>query len=230
MMRKLFLLITSFFSVQPTIVHAAFTSPVVMELFTSQGCSSCPAADRLAAELADTPNLLVLSYHVSYWNYLGWDDPYSSDAATKRQYAYARTLQARGVYTPQALVQGQYDAVGSRKGQLTEALNKASEKGQWIKAELARNNGKLEIRLPQTNAVTAELFLVSYDLRHENPVTRGENAGRTLIHRNSVREIRPLGEWNGKAETLTQALPKADGVALLIQTPDHGPILGGAWF
>lgn len=213
-----------------TVGHAQ-TRPVIYELFTSQGCSSCPPADRVANSLADDPNILVLSYHVSYWNYLGWDDPYSSEASTKRQYDYASAMGTTRVYTPQVIIQGTHDVVGSRSSLVRDTLRDA-RKGDWLPAMLKRQAGALEAVLPRYSGAPVELFLVGYNKQTQNAVPRGENTGRTLEHRNSVTEIQSLGRWDGTAQTLKLKLKDArsEGAALLIQRRGHKEILGGGWY
>ena len=204
--------------------------PVIYELFTSQGCSSCPPADRVAQTLADNPNTLVLSYHVSYWDRLGWKDPFSSAAATNRQYAYASAMGTTRVYTPQGVVQGEHDVVGSRAGKVRSAISKARH-GEWVKASLARQGNAIEARLPSYNGKPAELFVVGYAKHTGNAVPRGENAGRNLTHRNSVTEIQSLGRWDGSEQTLRFALEdtRSEGAALIIQHRGNRAILGGGW-
>ena len=205
-------------------------SPQVFELFTSQGCSSCPPADRYAASLADDPNILVLSYHVSYWNYLGWDDPYSSPEATARQRSYAAAMRSRRVYTPQAIIQGQYDVVGSERSRSRIAMRQAS-KQPWVPAKLKRVNNRLQVQLPESAGARAHIWLVEYQKHTSSDVARGENAGRALQHRNSVRHIQSLGEWDGGARSYTHTLAtNSDGVAVLIQKGNgYGAIIGGGW-
>ena len=203
--------------------------PVVLELFTSQGCSSCPPADRLVSNYADYAGVLVLSYHVDYWNYIGWKDPYSSAENTNRQREYAAYLRSRNVYTPQAIIQGQYDVVGSNESDLAKALDKAAKNDRWIVAKLERLGEKISISLPVSENINAKILLLGYQKRSINPVPRGENAGTQLAHRNSVTSIVPLGEWKGAALNISKELPAGDGVAVLIQSVDNGNIIGAAW-
>ena len=140
----------------------SYAIPVIYELFTSQGCSSCPPADKIVSEIADTPGLLVLSYHITYWNRLGWTDPYSFEDATIRQRSYARAFNTRRVYTPQGIVQGQYDVVGNSPEKVAKALANASEGKHWIAAKLMKQHNSLTFELPATAKTNAELLLIGY--------------------------------------------------------------------
>jgi len=204
--------------------------PVVLELFTSQGCSSCPPADMLASKYAEDPNILVLSYHVHYWDYLGWKDPFSSTDNTNRQHEYAQYLGSKGVYTPQAIIQGTYDIVGSDARGLQNAFIKTANSGKhWITPTLSSRDGTLLINLPAQENIRANIVIVGYQKHSSNAVTRGENSGDKLSHRNSVTTILPLGEWHGEAINITKSTPQGDGLAVLIQSSDKGEIIGAAW-
>ena len=202
---------------------------MVLELFTSQGCSSCPPADRLVSNYADDAGVLVLSYHVDYWDYLGWKDPYSNAENTNRQREYAQYLRKSNVYTPQAIIQGHYDVVGSNQSGLANALAAAAKSGLWIATKLKTADKKANISLPATDNINAKILLVGFQKQASNAVPRGENAGEQLAHRNSVTTIIPLGEWHGEALTISNDLPAGDGVAALIQSSATGEIIGAAW-
>jgi hypothetical protein len=209
--------------------RAEATHPVVLELFTSQGCSSCPPADKLLGGLADQPGLLALSYHITYWNNLGWADPLSFDAATARQNGYAGAMGASQVYTPQLVVQGTKDVMGADEGAVTRAATDSASEGLWIPVSVTVENGKLRILGAAKAPIDAELLLVGY-LRHsKNKVERGENAGTVAEHRNSVVSIQSLGKWNGSAIDRAEDLPQGDGYAVLVQSGQYGPIIGGGW-
>ncbi len=208
---------------------SAVAHPVVLELFTSQGCSSCPPADKLVSKYADDTGVLVLSYHVNYWDYLGWKDPYSSAENTNRQREYASHLRSRNVYTPQAIIQGRYDVVGSNASGLASALSTAGKGGIWIAAKLNVADQKVDISIPETANINAKLLLVGYQKQSSNPVPRGENAGTQLTHRNNVTAITTVGDWHGEALSMSKELPAGDGAALLIQSSETGEIIGAAW-
>ncbi|MFG0312766.1 MAG: DUF1223 domain-containing protein [Phycisphaerales bacterium] len=180
--------------------HAAEPFALV-ELFTSEGCSSCPPADRLASELADesgTRNVFVLSYHVDYWDRLGWKDPYASEAASERQRAYAKTLRDQRVYTPQMIVNGAVGFVGSNKKRAEQEIERALERPApaEVVAE-ARASGADAVRIDARVEMEVELIHRNWDIvaavvergLSQTP-DRGENKGRTLEHDNVVRAFR----------------------------------------
>ncbi|MCI5049416.1 MAG: DUF1223 domain-containing protein [Rickettsiales bacterium] len=204
--------------------------PVVVELFTSQGCSSCPAADRLAVMLAENPNVLVLSYHVNYWNKLGWTDPYSSEESTRRQRDYSRAMRLGRVYTPQMVIQGQHDVIGNQRDDVTQTIRKNSEMGPWIHPQMRREDGKIQISLPQqSQMIDTELWLIGFDKQHTTQVTAGENEGEILSHVNSVTDIQYMGKWDGIARDMAVDALKGDGIALIIQRRPFKAILGANW-
>src|SRR5215471_355426 len=155
----------------------------VVELFTSEGCSSCPPADALLAELASRPEVLALSFHVDYWDRLGWKDPYSSADATRRQHGYADLLGLATVYTPQIVVDGQWQAVGSDRAEVEQALGAARRSREELPVTLTVDQGRAHIALgPGGDGVATTLLLIGFDRRHVTAVARGENSGRTLSH------------------------------------------------
>lgn len=201
--------------------------PVVVELFTSQGCSSCPPADRLLGELAKRPGLITLAYHIDYWDRLGWKDPFSLKAATSRQNAYAHRLNLQTIYTPQMVIQGTNDVVGFDRPAVLAALE---SKRDGLPLRLSRANGKLMIELGA--GAPAEITVVAYSGESETRVARGENAGRILKDHSIVRAIYPLGNWDGSAKTISLDLSpvpnNATMAAVLIQGSGQGQMLGAA--
>ena len=199
--------------------------PVVVELFTSQGCSSCPPADALLSTLADRPGVLALAFHVDYWNRLGWVDPFSGAWATARQNAYAAQWGADQIYTPQAVIDGATDAVGSDRSALETAIA-AAKADPSVPLAIAAAAGTLQVTVDAAAPAGAVLWLVGFDNRHETPVRRGENAGQTLVDRNVVRSLTRLDGW-APGGTVAAARPAGDQAAVLLQAPD-GHILGAA--
>lgn len=208
---------------------ASIGQPLVVELFTSQGCSSCPPADAYAAELARTrPDLLVLDFHVDYWNALGWHDPFSLPAATTRQEAYDRLLHTE-TYTPQLVVGGTAQAIGSARDEVRSAIAQAETARAArppVSLALSRQNGQIQIAVGQ-GIGAAQLWLVGYDLAHRTPIGRGENAGLTETEADIVRSVRPVANWSGAPLSLAVGLPPGERVALLLQRAD-GTILAAA--
>lgn len=208
---------------------AAQAEPIraVVELFTSQGCSSCPPADQLLGELANQPGVMTLAFHVDYWDRLGWKDPFSLREATARQQDYAQKMGLHGVYTPQMVVNGRADVVGSDR----RAVRATLDGGSGIyPLSLSISDGKLSIGGDLSGLKEpAEVTLIAYDAQAETSVPRGENAGRTLREYSIVRGIYPAGVWEGPAQPLrfdlTAIQANAMRAAILIQARGHGPIL-----
>ncbi len=212
----------------------AAARPVVVELFTSQSCSSCPPAEALIGRLAHEPagaqgDVLPLAFHVTYWNHLNWRDPYALPAATARQESYATRL-GGPAYTPQAVIDGQTGLVGSDEVGLRAAIARAREAGPGIPATLARDGGRVVAQIgpaPDAGGASGRVLLIGYDPSHTTRVLRGENAGRTLEQANVVRSLQDLGRWSGTAATFTATRPEGETAALLLQA-DDGRILGAA--
>jgi hypothetical protein len=201
----------------------ADSRPVVVELFTSQGCSSCPPADRLLGELARRADVLALGFHISYWDNLGWKDPLSSQASTDRQRAYARQFGGR-VYTPQIVVEGSREAVGSDRAAVFAALREAQPTAN---APISFAADRRAVLIGQGSGA-GEVLLARFVQRRATQVGAGENAGRTLEDANGVETLTSLGAWNGTPATFPIEPPApGKGVAVLVQAPD-GKILGAA--
>lgn len=201
--------------------------PVVVELFTSQGCSSCPPAEALLLDLAERPDVLALAFHVDYWDRLGWPDPFSSPEATARQRDYAAWLGESQVYTPQVVVDGSTGMVGSRRAEVLAAIAAAAaDPGAPIPVSLGRAGGILSVNIGAGEGAGRAL-LVGFDPRAETAIPRGENAGRTILQANVVRSVEVIAEWDGRALALDRLLPPGRSVALILQGHD-GQILGAA--
>jgi hypothetical protein len=202
--------------------------PIVGELFTSEGCSSCPPADARVAELAQTrQDLLLLTFHVTYWNYLGWHDPYSLDAATQRQRRYVALGVSPEVYTPALIVDGKLDAVGSDATSVDNALRQAALSQETAASiDVHRGSAGLTISVG-AGAGQGTLLLVGYDRLHQTRVDRGENSGQTLEEANIVRSISVLSTWSGNSVRLQVPYPAGQDVAVLLQR-DDGHIVGAA--
>lgn len=204
--------------------------PAVVELFQSQGCSSCPPANANVIALADRPDVLALSFQVTYWDDLGWKDTFGSPQYTARQWDYARAFKHSQVYTPQVVVNGRADVVGARKGEIEQTLAKA-DRGQGG-PDVTIAGGKVTVASAAgKGAQPAEVWLVRYDPNIvQVPIKRGENGGKTLPHKNVVRELVKLGAWSGGAQTY--ALPaggRADlKTAVLVQAGTGGAIVAAA--
>lgn len=206
----------------------AQSSPVVVELFTSQGCHSCPPADEYLGRIADREDVIALSLHVDYWDYLGWRDVFGSPAHSQRQRDYARYVGERMVYTPQIVVQGREGMVGSREHLVEAAIKKFANTPQPARIELKRMQDRLVAEImPTTDQVARGRVLMAWYTRAERvKINAGENRGRKITYNNVVRGWSDMGVWRGGRIMLTAPLPMADGVAVMIQDKDGGPILG----
>jgi hypothetical protein len=199
--------------------------PIVVELFTSEGCSSCPPADALLTELANRPDILALSFHVDYWDGLGWKDPFSSREATHRQETYKTLLGLATVYTPQIVVDGRWDAVGSDRAEVERALDLARRDLGNVPVALAIDRGNAQIKLGAVgDSLPASVLLIGFDRRHVDKVKGGENGGRTLAHADVVRGVDEVGSTR---EIVTPIRWQCDRVAAIVQAKD-GRILGVA--
>ncbi|HVY15370.1 MAG TPA: DUF1223 domain-containing protein [Rhodopila sp.] len=211
----------------PTLAAAQpVARPVVGELFTSEGCSSCPPADAKIAELARTrPDLLLLTFHVTYWNHLGWRDPYSFEAATLRQQRYVALGVSPEVYTPALIVDGRFDTVGSDGPAVDRTLRQAASSEETAAPiHVQRTPAGLTVSVGAGSG-TGTLLLVGYDRLHQTAVGGGENGGRTLTEANVVRSMSVLGAWSGQPLRLQVPNPVGQEVAVLLQR-DDGHIVG----
>jgi hypothetical protein len=198
--------------------------PVVVELFTSQGCSSCPPADALFGELARRADVVALGFHVSYWDRLGWKDPWSSEAATERQKSYARRFTDGRIYTPQIVVDGDREMVGSDREAVLAAVH-ADRPPPAAPIGFAADRRLLTIG---GGAGRGAVLLARFVRRRTTEVATGENAGRIARDANAVRALTTLGEWQGAARQFPIEAPAAgEGIAVLVQAAD-GQMLGAA--
>lgn len=200
----------------------------VVELFTSQGCSSCPPANANLGVLARRPDVLALSFNVTYWDQLGWKDTFAQDAFTQRQRDYQRGLGNANVWTPQVVVDGRADVVGQRLSQIEGLIARHRPlQGPAIRFR----DGGVALTGGSAPPRAADIWLVRYEPHPiAVPVVRGENGGRTLPHADVVRDLVRLGEWRGPAVSYPLPPPSRPGLAtaILIQQPDGGRILAAA--
>jgi len=213
---------------------AAGSNKPVVELFTSQGCSSCPPADAFLVELSRRGDVIALSQHVDYWNYIGWSDPFSSVEATQRQKAYKHAFGGRFIYTPQMVIDGATEAVGSERATV-EARIKAARGHQRMAIRIERDGADATTRIliPAgfAKARGATVWQMPYDRLHTTQIERGENKGVTLVNANVVRGIVKAGTYTGEAMRISLDLDRlrADGrqgCAILVQDADGGRIWG----
>src|SRR5437879_3867742 len=214
----------------PAAAREAAGGPWAIELFTSQGCSSCPPADLQLGKLSRRSDIVALSYHVDYWDYIGWKDRFATRETTERQRAYARVLKQRYVYTPEMVIDGIGHDPGVSNEPISSLLAEAQRRSpKRATPELVRaNDGVLTIRLSTFKLDgPAEVMLAVYDRRHSTPVHEGENGGRTLENFNIVRHFETVSLWDGSAASWTVPADRfkpEQGMAVLVQRADHGPI------
>lgn len=227
------LLLTSPLSAQAAEPGAA--RPIVVELFTSQGCSSCPPADAYLQELAKRDDVLALSFPVNIWDYLGWQDTLAAPANVERQRGYVARLGGRSVYTPQMVIDGVEDAVGSRIGHVERAIElRAETKTDDVPITFASDADTLQLTVgASSKRRNATLWLVRYTDATSVSIEAGENRGRSITYANVVREMVPIAMWHG--EEVSLELPKValmsqgyDGCAAILQEDGFGPIFGVA--
>lgn len=219
--------------VAPAKTLAPVDGPWAIELFTSQGCSSCPPADAYLGVLAKRPDIVALSFHVDYWDYIGWKDAFATRATTDRQRAYARVLKQRYVYTPEMVVEGIGHDTGRERAGIERLLAEAQRRSTGrATPELSRTSGGvLTVKLAAfpLEGRPADVTLAIYDRRHSTPIASGENQGRMLENFNIVRRLEVLSRWNGAAATWTiddAHLQPGLGAAVIVQRADHGPVIG----
>ncbi len=206
--------------------------PVVVELFTSQGCSSCPPADEMLADLGQGGEVIALALHVDYWDYIGWADTFADPAYTQRQRTYARFMGADTVYTPQFIVNGLDTVVGARKRQLNRAINAhdGDQTGVVVAAERTAD-GQVKITATASMTYASELIVqvVSVLPDQEVEIMRGENAGRTLTYSNIVSNWQPVSTWvSGEPLSLTVDADE-NAAVVLIQEAGPGAIVASSW-
>jgi len=221
-----FLLLGGFAAFTPGGALAA-ERPVVVELFTSQGCSSCPPANAFLNELSKQPSdVLALAFHVTYWDYLGWKDPFSLAVATDRQAQYGRRF-GDGSYTPEIVVDGAAGLVGSYRDEVNSAIAKArAQNVTAAEVSLVARDGKASIDIGAGKG-TARVVLVGFDREHVTAIGRGENRGRTMAEANIVRSFRAVGQWRGAPVHLEEQLPDGEQVAVILESAD-GRIIGAS--
>jgi len=210
---------------------------VVLELFTSQGCSSCPPADKILGEYAKRDDVLALSFNVDYWDYLGWEDTLASSDNSDRQRAYAAARGDHQVYTPQIVVNGDKHVIGSRGPEIKAAI--ADDAMLPVKISLVENDEAVTVTVDEASSGVEHttLWVVFYQSEVIVPIERGENTGKTIAYSNVVKKIRPIAMWDGEAMSVD--LPKSEMAkanvkrcAVLLQTETEaglpGRVLGAA--
>ncbi len=217
----------------PAVAQDDLPAPVVVELFTSQGCASCPPADALLAELAQQPHILPLALHVDYWDYIGWEDQFAQAAFTTRQKSYAHAAGRRMIYTPQMIVAGRVEVAGTKPERVSAAIAAERARPPVMRIDVkARADGSVRVRLVPLGPIdrNAEVIVVRYAPLRESEITRGENAGHTFHYVNVVTEWTVLGTWDARepAEFDIPVPSSPQPGAVLVQVAGQGAILSAA--
>ncbi|MFD1912110.1 DUF1223 domain-containing protein [Halodurantibacterium flavum] len=209
----------------------AAPNPVVVELYTSQGCSSCPPADELMERLAARPDIIPLALHVDYWDYIGWADEFADPAFTDRQKGYARAAGERAIYTPQMIVGGIDRVEGVRPMMVADLITSHRARVNPVQVRLAPEGDRVRIHLSAEPALpsAAQVHLVRYRPQETVKIERGENAGRTVTYHNIVTYWETIARWDGQEpfEMIADA-QGAEPVVVIVQAPGFGPVLGAA--
>lgn len=214
----------------PVVGHAN-DNPVVVELYTSQGCSSCPAADALMHELAKRDDVIGLALHVDYWDYIGWKDPFGDPAHAKRQRAYATEAKRRSIFTPEMVVHGQTEIVGAKPMALSKAIAEQAARTPSVDVDVTRQGDTLSIEAAVLQDVTGPMtvHMLRYTPERSTEIKRGENAGKTLNYANVVEDWTVLGTWGGDAPlSMTAQIIGDKPVVVIVQSRTAGPILAAA--
>ncbi len=206
-------------------------NPVVVELFTSQGCSSCPPADAMLHELADRDNVIALALHVDYWDYIGWADTFASPENSDRQRRYAAAVGARSIFTPQLVVNGQDHVIGAKAMQLADAINAHLQRDTGVRVQISRDGGQLQILCDaeEEQPGSYEVRVIRYTPSATVDIRRGENAGRSITYSHIVTSMQVVGTWDGQDPMRgTYEIDGTDPVVVLLQVPNGGPIVASA--
>ena len=223
----------------PAYAAESTTPHAVIELYTSQGCNSCPPADRVLYQInQEHTDLLALSYHVDYWNYLGWTDPFSDSRYSDRQRDYANRMRERYVYTPQVIINGDNVVQATAKRRIESTADALPGLKDISAITLASDSTDLPARgtvalrnITMPGSGNAHrIWIIGFDREHQRDVLSGENAGKRLVHANVVREMIDLGPWDGSSKDIPFAMTKAcdGGIAVLVQNGNGGPIISAS--
>ncbi|WP_245965186.1 DUF1223 domain-containing protein [Paenirhodobacter hankyongi] len=221
-----------------TVTPEPSRGPVVVELFTSQGCSACPPADELLAKIADRPDVIALSLHVDYWDYLGWEDPFAQPAFTARQKAYARAARSRTIFTPQMIIEGEQSLVAPSEAELEQMIAREYETPDAVALSVSGSKGnyQIELRADPPLPQNAVVQIVRFAPQARVEILRGENAGMVLDYANVVTAWHAVADWDGRTPTRLNAKIDGDEPAVVIvqgatpgkSAPLPGPILAAA--
>lgn len=235
-MRLLYLMSTSLVLAVPVAAQAQepANSPVVLELFTSQGCSSCPPADALLGELAKQDGVVALALHVDYWDYLGWKDSFGSPAHTSRQRAYAKAAHSRSIFTPEMVVQGAIRLKGHDAKRISAQIARLRERPPLVDLDISREAETLVIRIAAAAEIDgpADVHVVRFIPSETVEIDAGENAGRRIDYANIVTEWQTIARWDGDAplDLAFELGASNEPIAVIVQRAPIGTVLTAAQF
>jgi len=223
-----------------TVITPVCADPrAVVELFTSQGCSSCPPADKVLGDLAQDKSVIALSLPIDYWDYLGWKDTLADSRFSARQKAYSHVRGDRGVYTPQAVVNGTTDVLGSDRAGIENAANRTQKADgvMSVPVTMTQTGGQIKVSVAEAGGKSGEIWICAVSKQVPITISRGENRGQQITYHNVVRNVLKVGDWNGKAGSWTVPLENitrdgVDAAAVYIQDGNRdrpGPMLGAAF-
>ncbi|MFT6669798.1 MAG: hypothetical protein ACJAVZ_001258 [Afipia broomeae] len=223
-----------------TVITPVCADPrAVVELFTSQGCSSCPPADKVLGELAQDPSVIALSLPIDYWDYLGWKDTLADSRFSARQKAYSHARGDRGVYTPQAVVNGTTNVLGSDRAAIENATKRTQNNDgvMSVPVTMTQSGGQIKVSVAEGSGRSGEIWICAVSKAVPITISRGENRGQQITYHNVVRNVLKVGDWNGKAGSWSVPLENitrdgVDAAAVYIQDGNRdkpGPMLGAAF-
>lgn len=230
MMHGAFGLICGLYAAGAAMVAGAQDRPVVVELYTSQGCSSCPSADALFERMADDPGLIPLALHVDYWDYIGWTDVFGSPQFTQRQKAYASAIGSRMIYTPQMIVGGAARVEGNDPEAVAAAVSQERDQPQPVQLSLERKGTQLRLQARSgAQPVPVLVQLVRYNPQETVTIEHGENAGKTVTYRNIVTQWQRVADWAGEPPLdMVLSIEGDEPAVVLLQQDGPGAILAAA--
>ena len=210
---------------------AVADGPVVVELYTSQGCSSCPPADEMMHELAKRSDVIPLAMHVDYWDYIGWADSFADPANTRRQQQYARVAGTSSIYTPQMIIGGRDHVIGTKPMDVANLIQRHGGSPTGTQIVLQRSGDRLQItgRTAQALPSGTVVQVVRYSPQETVDIRRGENAGRTLSYANIVTDWNTVGQWSGRgALDMTVSISGTAPIVVIVQQPGPGAVMATA--
>jgi len=216
------------FGIAALAASANAKSPVVVELFTSQGCGSCASADALVGDLTDHYHVLALTFGVDYWDYLGWQDTFAKAAFTDRQKAYLKPLALRDVYTPQVVIDGRLQAAANHPDEVDRLIKQAARDHDKPPQIMAARGARIAVGSGHAPKGGADVWLVRYDPHEQKVVVKtGDNRGKTIVEHNVVRELVRLGAWTGKPKSFRAPEAESEGLdtAVIVQAAHGGRIV-----